>query len=330
MGSKIIHNVKLRKAPYDNWKNMNYDIYLKEFVKQVKNDILKDRNDDYLLIITGLTGTGKSNLMLWIYEEFDLEGCSINYVTLNRTDFANSLDLVVKKPDLKFLSYDEANVSKRDAMTTFNKDLIDVYFSIRESNIFHVWCNPSVEMIDKPFIKERVKGLILIFDKSLHRRVYYFFKSETLIKIFEFYGNLDMTNLIKSKKLAYYRGWFKPYDGKLLKAYLDKKAGRITDKVSSFKERWGSGDLDGRISRRELNKLLGSSNSTIRVYEQELVDRGLLKMGVNMFANPAGTVFYSKDTEVLFVNLINERRNKKVKALHDGLETQKINRELGV
>jgi len=311
VSTKLIHNVRLRKAPYDNWQNMNYDLYLKEFVRQVKNDVLKDRNDDYLLIITGLTGTGKSNLMLWIYEEFDLEGCSINYITLNRTDFANSLDLVNKKEGLKFLAYDEANVSKRDAMTSFNKDLIDVYFSIRESNIFHVWCNPSVEMIDKPFIKERVKGLILIFDKSLHRRVYYFFKSETLIKIYEFYNNLDINNLIKSKKFAYFRGWFKPYSGKLLKDYLDKKRGRIVDKVSDFKERWGSSDLDGRISRKEMAKIIGCCYNTIINYENTLLSQGVLVEGVNVFSSASGNRSYLSETKSLFIKLRVECKEKK-------------------
>lgn len=305
---KFVHNVMIRRAPYDQTRA--HDIYLSKFVEEIRGEVLTKKDDDYLLLIVGPPGTGKSHLMMHIYEEFDPIDCSVDYIGLDRSEFADALKQAKNRSSLRFVANDEANINKRDSLTKYNKAILDLYMSIRGLNIFHVWDNPSAEMIDKAFIKERVKGLILIYDKSPERRTYWFFKAETLTKIFERIGNLDLATLIKNRHLAYYQGWFRPYSGKLLEAYLTKKNKRMEDKVDTFHKAWGTGPKQGeaRVTRAGLGKRLGVTSRTIIEYEKELLRDGLLMEGINYFTAPTGIRYFADNVYELFLDRISVKQ----------------------
>ncbi len=124
----------------------NIDPTTRKMVEEVRQTIT-EKNDDYLLFITGTTGTGKSMLTLHMYEIFDPETCTINCVGLNPADHAKALKYSKNMPiGKRFCSYDEANVSKRKHQTKYNSDLLELYFQIRGQQMFHIWANPSVEI----------------------------------------------------------------------------------------------------------------------------------------------------------------------------------------
>lgn len=294
---RILHNREVIRAPYD--QNRQFDIFLEQFVNQVKNKLDKE-NDDYLTLLVGPPGSGKSGLMQHMYECYDPENCSVDFIAFERQGFANALKRAKDMPKPRFLADDEANINKRDSMSQYNKDMIDLYFAIRGLNIFHVWCNPSADMIDKPFIEERIKRIILIYDKSPGKRTYWFFKTEALLKIYETCGNLKLRNLIKMRDLAHYKGWFREYNGKLKDAYLAKKQLRMDDKVDTFHEKWGGTD---KLTREAMAKKLSVSVRTIRRYELELVKRGLLVEGDNWFRNSQGRVSYAESAYLHFLDV---------------------------
>jgi hypothetical protein len=197
------------KAPYT--RHRKYDIVFEQMIKNVRDAIL-NKDDDYVLLCAGTTGTGKSSLMLWGYELYAEELATVDNIGLTRESFANALKYAsTLEGKGRFCANDEANISKREALTKYNRELIDLYFSIRGLKIFHWWNNPSIDMIDKPFIEERIKGLIYIATKDADvPRVYYFFRKRELLRIWEKYQSLKLPLLKKiARQYAYYKGWFR-------------------------------------------------------------------------------------------------------------------------
>ena len=254
------------------------------------DDVMQANNDDYIMMCFGTTGTGKSSLMLHAFESYDPEGCDVRFIGLNKQSFATALNEAREKKDRRFCANDEANVSKRDHSSTWNKDLLDLYFAIRGLQIFHWWNNPSLDILDKPFIEERIKGFIYIFTKSKDKpRLYYFFRKADLLKLYEQIGNLKLKTLRKhAKKYAYYRGWFKKYDGKLWQPYVEKKGERMEEKVVDFFDKYGS----NKLTQADIASRMGMSKQSITNYMKELLTNGDLVEGDDFVVNSAGKKYF--------------------------------------
>lgn len=239
------------KAPYD--RKRNYDIIYEKIIKGISKTLIR-KDDDYVMLYAGATGSGKSNLMLWGYELFDPEGCDHSFIGLDRQTHAVALKNAADKKQPRFCADDEANVSKRDAMTKYNRQRIDLYLAIRGLNIFHAWCNPSVEMLDKAFIEERIKGMVYVLTKDVDRpRVYYYFTKKGILKMLEDCGNLKQKTIKDNgEKYAYYKGWFRKYEGNLLKPYLAKKEDRMSTKVTEFFEEYGEAWMNASTIAKKL------------------------------------------------------------------------------
>lgn len=265
------------KAPFD--ENRNYDEYLTKMNSEILKQIAEG-NDDYMKIIVGRTGSGKTGLLFWDYEDC----CRIKNITpnikticLDRENLADAFGRISTIPKSeRDINYDEANVSKRDAMTGFNKDLLDVYSSVRGKNITHRWANPSLDMIDKPFITERVNCVILIGNKTPGVRYYYHFTKEKILMILAKYGRLDINLLYKvRKKYSYYRGWFKEYTGLMKEEYLEMKNTRMDVKLESFAQKYGSKECKEYVTRSELAKMLLVNITTLANHEKKLLEQGV-------------------------------------------------------
>jgi len=291
----------------------DYDRNFENVISSISTST-NENDDDFLLLAIGATGTGKSMLMLHGMELYMKDKATVKHIGLNRQSFASALKLSKSEPLPRFCGNDEANISKRDALTKYNKDLIDLYFAIRGLNIFHWWNNPSIDMLDKHFIKERIKGVIYITTKDRNRpRVYYYFRKEDLLKMLEKYGNLELRTIKKIRKeYAYYKGWFKDYKGNLLKSYLDKKGHRMNEKVDDFFLNYGQGE--DMISAVNLRKELGISRSAGYQYEKELLGRELIT-GQDMKVSSSGRKFYTKNCIELFKQIADERLNRKMEHL---------------
>lgn len=272
-------------APYRNDKP--YDEYLESTFKQVRNHI-QDKNDDYLCLTIGSTGSGKSTLNLHILEIYmPFERLNINQVALSREEFASSLKSIAEEPKPRALLYDEANVNKRDSMTTWNKDILDLYMACRGLNVLHLWANPTLNLIDKSFIEDRLRGVILIRGKEANIRSYFFFRKADILNIYRKYGTLsiDILNRVR-RKYAWYRGWFKDYNGVLKQPYLIKKENRMKIKVERFFEKYGE---DGFTSPKEVMKALDIHDMTLSKYREMLTEE------VHYKVSPTGRYKYSKE-----------------------------------
>ncbi|MFH1828457.1 MAG: hypothetical protein ABH824_04290 [Nanoarchaeota archaeon] len=301
-------------APVRN--DHKYDEFLEKCLDSAKARILS-QDDDSLILVVGDTGSGKSHLSLHMFERYLGKEASIDYCGLNKSSIAKALKAATDKPLPRCLWVDEANINKRDSLSKFNKDMIDLYFSIRGLQIFHVWCNPSLDMMDKFFIEERIKGIFYITNKNPKVRLYYYFKKESILKIYNKYGHLKLPLLYKiRKKYAYYRGWFKVYDGFLLEDYLKKKDDRMEEKVANFYDKWSEKEIENLnfVTIPKMSKLTGLSLQTVYNYVKILDGKDIFNPE-NRITNISGISKYNLSLIPEFKKLAVKSQNAKLKNL---------------
>lgn len=295
-----------------------------KFVIAAAKKAITEKNDDFLVMGVGFTGTGKSNQLLHGYELFAEEEATVEQIALTRKDFASSLKRAKESQTVRFVGYDEANVNKRDALTKWNKQVLDLYWSIRGLRIFHWWCNPSLDFIDKPFIEERIKGVFFVFTKDVKRpRLYYYFRKKDILALYEKTGDLKLKTLKKhGKKYAYYRGWFRPYTGRLLQEYLAKKESRMEEKIEEFFNDYG----DNNYNLTDAGKILGVGAPTVKKWcklgqQQHLTD--------GIVINASGTFRIQGETGIATLRTLAEitGNNRKEKAK---INCSKINKSKNV
>lgn len=245
------------------------DEYFPRVVALAKKKTMEN-DDDFLTLCCGDTGTGKSMLMLHGQVMYLEDKADVRFVGFEKESFAAALKSAKDNGYPKMCCNDEANISKRDSLSKYNKHLIDLYLAIRGLNIWHWWNNPILDMLDKYFIKERINGVILITTKDKDKpRLYYYFRKKEILKIFDKYGNLDLKTLKKVRKeYAYYRGWFKDFpDCSLKKEYMEKKQARMDYKVEEFFKAYGA---DEKMKSSEFAEKLGMSHATVKKYFKEI------------------------------------------------------------
>lgn len=252
---------------------------------------LQQKDDDFLLMIVGTTGTGKSNLLMMIYDLYaDMTGTtpSISQIALNSEDFANAWGCVLTDQQ-KFVGFDEANVNRREWASQFNRDMMKLYWGNRGLKVFNGWCNPSLEWIDRPFIEERIKGVIFIHTKGERYRKYWYFTKKALLQMLEKYQNLKHHTLLKhGAKYALYEGWFTKYNGQLVKDYALKKQDKMKDLVGEFVEKYNKGET---LSMAAAGRKLGISNRSMTKYVAEAIECKLLDDDVKL---PTGQYRFTK------------------------------------
>lgn len=274
-------------------KGRLFDPLLERVIKEGMTTAVQRKDDDFLLFIFGDTGTGKSSLNLHIYEVFDNKA-SIEYVGINRSSHAISLQKAKNKKGKRFCSNDEADISRRNHSDQYNKDLLELYNQIRGLNILHTWCNPSADMIDRPFIKERIKGFIYIFTKDVNPkpRLYYYFTKKGMLKLFDkTKGDLSFQKVRKhSKEFAAWRGWFHDYSGPLWEAYQNKKSEKMDVVVENFAARYGNEDF---VSMTMAGKIIGVTQTTVKKYGRDLINSKKLKEGIDYVEDGVGRYRFS-------------------------------------
>ncbi|MHA1880252.1 MAG: hypothetical protein ACTSYG_07620 [Candidatus Heimdallarchaeota archaeon] len=254
-----------------------YDIYYEKFIKDLAKN-MEALDDDFLVMYIGATGTGKTSLAMHGMELFlgteRAAKIGVDLIGLTKQSFADALDTSSKMEHPRIELYDEANISKRDSLSSFNKEMLDLFFSLRGLNIMHMWCNPSLEMIDKSFLREKIRGIFFIPGKNPKARRYYFFRRTDLLKIWEKYKRLDLDILRKVKGTAYFCGWFRPYKGVMWKKYLKKKQSRMLEKVETFYAKYGSKIKEFR--NEDIRRILDCSPKTIQKYVVNMEKEGLI------------------------------------------------------
>lgn len=234
----------MRRAPYVHGKL--HDEGLSFVVKSTKQH-MTENEDDTLLVIVGPPGSGKSMLAMHLVSEFTPDPLAAQFA-LTQEALAKAHDQAVRwfhegVPD-RYVVYDEADVGRRQSLSEWNKDILSLYMTNRVFGILHVWCWPSLHLLDQAFVQERVAGVFVVLskEKNLPRR-YVFFPKAAITKLIEENVRLTFHNLKRyAPERAYYLGWFRRYDGPLLEAYKKVKIDAASTISNGFGEKYGKGE----------------------------------------------------------------------------------------
>lgn len=301
--------------PINYKKGELLDEETKSLIKDTHDSIVNG-TDDALFIFVGRTNTGKSNLALLIGCTYNPD-MAIEQAALSNERFTEALQHNTNLPIAqRILHFDELDLSKRDGMTKWNKKMLKLYGKIRGMRILHMWCHPSLQMIDKPFIEERVNAVFFCYEKVTDRpRRFYVFSQKAIIRMMDKHKRLSLDVLEKyAKDYATYEGCFRRYDGPLLKPYMDSKQEGMNDAINSFVAEFGK----KKVSRNKAAKVLEVGGNILVSAEEYGFQSGLLKK--EKIVSPTGIHLYDeKDIETLRYILVNDlhKQVKKVKS-HGG------------
>lgn len=193
---------------------------------------IKSKNKDRVTLITGYEGTGKSNLMLHMFEIWlKLIGENnqkeyIKYIGDNQKTFITGL---TKSPKYFMVVHDEAakDLYGRSAMSSFSKDLNVAYQIIRGANLHTVLIIPSILDLDSFFRKRRVTQMYHVYSEG---KVAYFTKSR-IRKLLPRLSNASKynedPNVMDMGVAPLFTDTFPLYEGIYLNDYLSQKNSNI-------------------------------------------------------------------------------------------------------
>jgi hypothetical protein len=275
--------VTLKRIKYE--QGTKHDAFLTLFLGEVKKRILNEKQrDDALFLYAGRTGTGKSTLLLWSYEIYTPRRI-LALVPRSQEEFAKALKIAKNTPIAdRVVLYDEAEASKRESMTRWNKDLIRVYSKIRGKRILHGWCYPDSDMIDTKIVLNRVNGIFVTYEKSTEGiRHYYYYSQEDIRKFLEKFPKLLVDLLVEhGPKYASFQGYFTEYDGELRDAYFARKEEGMDEEIDKFSDKYSGKPSDFlgithiarslRISTRTVTRMLEYGISTGAFKREQVVN----------------------------------------------------------
>jgi len=238
---------------------------MKKLLRVIAVDYKKLTKEDWdsVLIIAGDEGTGKSQLGLYITEEWiRLSGRTptiedINSICLNIEQFVGQLKELKKG---KNIIYDEAGeLSNLRRTSQFNVAINLAYQIIRGKNILTVLILPSLFDLDAFFTKRRARGFIQVYTRGK----YAFYNKRKLREVMDWYQRKKNQYAALRRVKPLFKGTFKVYSGVLAAPYKEKKESRMNEVVKILEEKLGK---------------LQSEEGKINDMEKDVMERG--NMGI--------------------------------------------------
>lgn len=136
------------------------DEITKTLLREVKRRVTT-KDEDWVCVIDGREGSGKSLLAMQICKELD-PTFSLERVTFNSDQFTYQLK---KAPKYSAVLMDEAfaGANSRASMSEVNRALISVATEMRQRNLFVIMCIPAIFDLDKYFALWRCKTLFHVY-----------------------------------------------------------------------------------------------------------------------------------------------------------------------
>jgi hypothetical protein len=284
------------------------DDSLKHVLTRFKQ-LVYDQDDDCVILVAGQVDSGKSTLSHHIHTLWTMGAPDIENVALDKQSFAKSIHTSMTKDALsdRVCHYDEADVSKRDALTKFNKRVIHMYDAIRGKNGLHLWCNPSVEWIDKKFVQERVKCLIYTFRKP--RGKYLLILRKKLYLMVQEYKSVNQHVIERYGKncaAIHNNSFFKQYpNNAFLKSYKELKESRQDHILSLFRKDFFEG-VDEPQTLSSVARMFKMSWPTLQKYADMSLREGVFTE--DELKSPTGRWRIEGDNVALLHKFIKEKR----------------------
>lgn len=266
-----------KSSPYEdtmNSPNQKVGFAFAKLAAKIKKRII-ETDDNCTIMCFGATGSGKSTLGFHFGNNYNKgKGVDIDLVGFDKKSWAESLSLMKEEKGLYGIN-DEANISKREAMGQYNKDVIDLLFSIRGKNMCLWMCNPSADYLDKVIVEEGLVNFFVFITKKQHE--YLIFSQQQILNFLRDHNNLKFETMKRhSEPYSMWKGYFREYKGADWEEYLIKKNERMDDKLDLFVKKYAHKKA---YSLAKSVKILGCSYVTGLKYVRLAIEE-------NYFDNP--------------------------------------------
>lgn len=190
-------------------------------LKNIYHHMQKDY--DYMLVIHGGTGDGKSHFALNLMETWykvilrqEFEEDKIANVSQDYESWLNRFK-EMKEYDMNIFDESSRSLSALDFMTKISKDLNKLFDVFRCKKFFSVVILPNYFRLNKALREDRLRGLVWVNGRGEYR-----FYTKHAIK---FLNGFNEKRRIKSMMVAYptFANAFPEYNGILLEAYQKQK-----------------------------------------------------------------------------------------------------------
>lgn len=224
------------------------DIIERGFIQLIKNRI--DEDLDAIIIVEGKEGTGKSSLAVKLGYELDISFSLDNIIY--SMDIATNLIYSLSPGSV--IIWDEAcyDMSRRDAMTKTNKQIIKMAMATRSRNLIHLVCIPHIEDLETYIAERRACYTLSVFMRGKTRGYY----------------NIKFPKLYKNKHGAIKTNWitlFKNMRFKKLPTEIDIEYKNRKEKYSRAKleDLTGQNSTDNRYNEYKEMKEMGLKDKEI-------------------------------------------------------------------
>jgi len=142
---------------------------LHENLIEIRNG-LKRRDKDYVMIVDGLEGSGKSTLGIQMAYIVDPTLC-LDRITFTGNEFKTA---ILNASQCQAVIFDEAftGLSSRSALSEINRMLVSLMMQMRQKNLFVIIILPSYFLLDKYVALFRAKSLVHVHE-SRGKRGYF-------------------------------------------------------------------------------------------------------------------------------------------------------------
>ena len=218
------------KDPNTN-KTISYymhDRLKKNIDEKIKGSLIK-KDKDYVLVIDGMEGSGKSTFAFQIGKYVD------NTLNINRICFdAESFrEAIYKAKKGQCIIYDEAftGLSSRSSLSGVNRMLVSLMMQMRQKNLFIIIVLPTFFLLDKYVAIFRARTLLHVYESG-GRRGYFKVYNQKLKKLLFLKGKLTYEyhpKKIRVKFRGRFYGVFALGDDKVEVEYKKKKERALKD-----------------------------------------------------------------------------------------------------
>lgn len=228
---------------------------------------MRPTDDDFCIPVTGKTGTGKSTLVLHLFEywykellELKLDDELFEMFASNIKEFVRAIHHSEKD---YFIPHDEAikDLHRKKSTTKKSIDLYQAFNVIRGKRLCVPLIIPSLLDLDKDFVKNRVKCLLHVFKRKNKRFVAVFSKERTdllipeLLYMSERFGKSmkarDRPDPMKCKVKPNLVCEFGKYSGVYVDAYKLKKNHNMDSTVEDLLKEHGYDKDDKKLLKRK-------------------------------------------------------------------------------
>jgi len=157
----------------DKEGNIEREYYIDERLKTNLDKIkysLDKKDKDYVLVVDGKEGTGKSTLAFQIGKYID-NSLNLKRVVFSPEDFREA---ILKAKKGQCIIYDEAftGFSSRSSLSPVNRVLVSLAMQMRQKNLMVIIVLPTIFLLDKYIAMFRSNALVHVYE-SKSRRGYF-------------------------------------------------------------------------------------------------------------------------------------------------------------